>query len=138
MTTTSTALATSATPYIVEVKATNLDGSTSDVTTYDNPTNLSVIERQTTVITSFDGRTVSTRTQGDFDGTHYNVVHDTVVKNADGTTTETRNGTGSFGATLETAGSQIIVYEPGVDYREADRARRKKPALALKELAHAG
>jgi D-glycero-alpha-D-manno-heptose-7-phosphate kinase len=39
---------------------------------------------------------------------------------------------------FETAGSQIIFYEPGVDYREADRARRKKPALAFKELAHAG
>jgi D-glycero-alpha-D-manno-heptose-7-phosphate kinase len=39
---------------------------------------------------------------------------------------------------FETAGSQIIFYEPGVDYREADRARRTKPALAFKELAHAG
>lgn len=39
---------------------------------------------------------------------------------------------------FESAGSQIIVYEPGVDYREADRARRLNPADPFKELCFAG
>jgi YD repeat-containing protein len=97
-TTTSTKLAGGASPYIVDTKTTNLDGSQNDTTTYYDPAALSVIETQRTVATSWDGNTVATTTQSDFDGTHYNVVHDTVVKNADGTTTETRSGTGSFGA----------------------------------------
>jgi len=94
---TSTALG-AASSYIVDTKTTNLDGSTHEVTTYFNQASPSVIERQTTVDTSFDGRTVSTTTMQDFDGTKYNVVHDTAVKNVDGTTSETRSGTGSFGA----------------------------------------
>jgi len=39
---------------------------------------------------------------------------------------------------FEPAGSQIIFYAPGVDYREAERARRDQPALTFKELAHVG
>lgn len=39
---------------------------------------------------------------------------------------------------FEWAGSQIVFYEPGVDYREAEHARQSRPAAAFKELAHAG
>jgi D-glycero-alpha-D-manno-heptose-7-phosphate kinase len=39
---------------------------------------------------------------------------------------------------FESAGSQIIFYEPGVDYQEAERARRDQPNVTFKELAHAG
>jgi autotransporter passenger strand-loop-strand repeat protein/YD repeat-containing protein len=98
-TTTSTTLGSAASPYIVQVNATNLDGSKSDVTTYYNPAALSVIENQMTINASWDGRTVTTTTKSDLDTTgKYNVVTDTYVKNANGTTTETRSGTGSFGA----------------------------------------
>jgi D-glycero-alpha-D-manno-heptose-7-phosphate kinase len=33
------------------------------------------------------------------------------------------------------SGSQIIFYEPGVDYREAEKAREKRENVRLKELA---
>jgi D-glycero-alpha-D-manno-heptose-7-phosphate kinase len=36
------------------------------------------------------------------------------------------------------AGSQIIFYEPGIDYQDAEKARRFQPAIAFKELAQAG
>jgi D-glycero-alpha-D-manno-heptose-7-phosphate kinase len=36
---------------------------------------------------------------------------------------------------FESAGSQIIFYEPGVDYREAEQARRYQPAVRFKELS---
>ena len=36
---------------------------------------------------------------------------------------------------FESAGSQIIFYEPGVDYREAEQARRSQTALPFRELA---
>jgi D-glycero-alpha-D-manno-heptose-7-phosphate kinase len=39
---------------------------------------------------------------------------------------------------FESAGSQIIFYEPGVDYQEADRARRHQPPAPFKELSLAG
>jgi D-glycero-alpha-D-manno-heptose-7-phosphate kinase len=39
---------------------------------------------------------------------------------------------------FESAGSQIIFYEPGVDYREAERNRQYQPAMTFKELSHAG
>jgi D-glycero-alpha-D-manno-heptose-7-phosphate kinase len=39
---------------------------------------------------------------------------------------------------FEWAGSQIIFYEPGVDYREAEQARRSRPAAAFKELVLTG
>jgi D-glycero-alpha-D-manno-heptose-7-phosphate kinase len=39
---------------------------------------------------------------------------------------------------FESGGSQIIFYEPGVDYREAERARRDRPAAAFKELSLTG
>jgi D-glycero-alpha-D-manno-heptose-7-phosphate kinase len=39
---------------------------------------------------------------------------------------------------FEWAGSQIIFYEPGVDYREAEQARRSRPAVAFRELVLAG
>ena len=115
VTITSTALAGNASPYIVDGKAANLDGSQTEITTYYDPASLSTIETQKTVVTSWDGNTVATTTQSDFDGTHYNVVHDTVVKNADGTTTETRSGTGSFGAP---AFSQTITTATNADASE--------------------
>src|SRR5205807_547135 len=71
----------------------------SNVTTYYNPTVLSLVETQVTVNTSFDGRTITKTTKSALDATgKYNVVTDTFVRNADATTTETRSGTGSFGA----------------------------------------
>jgi D-glycero-alpha-D-manno-heptose-7-phosphate kinase len=39
---------------------------------------------------------------------------------------------------FESAGSQIIFYEPGIDYQDAEKARRCQPAMIFKELAHAG
>jgi D-glycero-alpha-D-manno-heptose-7-phosphate kinase len=39
---------------------------------------------------------------------------------------------------FETAGSQIIFYEPGVDYQEAERARRFGMTAPFKELAEGG
>jgi len=36
---------------------------------------------------------------------------------------------------FEAAGSQIIFYEPGVDYQEAEKARHRQPAVTFKELA---
>jgi D-glycero-alpha-D-manno-heptose-7-phosphate kinase len=38
---------------------------------------------------------------------------------------------------FEPAGSQIIFYEPGVNYQEVEKARRRRPPVAFKELAHA-
>jgi autotransporter passenger strand-loop-strand repeat protein len=98
LTTTSSTALGSAAPYIVETKTTNLDGSTSDQTTYYDPSALSFITAQDTVTTSFDGRTIAATTYSDFDGSQYNVVTDTFVENADNSTTETRSGSGSFGA----------------------------------------
>ena len=37
---------------------------------------------------------------------------------------------------FESAGSQIIFYEPGVDYQEAEMARQQWPAAAFRELAN--
>src|SRR5579871_4895967 len=37
---------------------------------------------------------------------------------------------------FESVGSQIIFYEPGVDYREAERARRHQPPVQFQELSH--
>ena len=96
---TSTTLGGAASPYITEIEAIALDGSTTDVTTYDNPEDTSEIEKETDVVTSADGRTITTTTTSDLDGSgSYNVVTDTYVVNADDTTTETRSGSGSFGA----------------------------------------
>jgi D-glycero-alpha-D-manno-heptose-7-phosphate kinase len=39
---------------------------------------------------------------------------------------------------FESAGSQIIFYEPGVDYREAERARRYQTAVRFRELSEVG
>jgi len=39
---------------------------------------------------------------------------------------------------FEPAGSQIIFYEPGIDYEEAERARQYRSALPFRELSHAG
>jgi len=36
---------------------------------------------------------------------------------------------------FESAGSQIIFYEPGVDYQEADEVRRQQSSVRFKELA---
>jgi D-glycero-alpha-D-manno-heptose-7-phosphate kinase len=38
---------------------------------------------------------------------------------------------------FESQGSQIVFYEPGVDYRAADQARQSQPAITFKELSHA-
>jgi D-glycero-alpha-D-manno-heptose-7-phosphate kinase len=38
---------------------------------------------------------------------------------------------------FESAGSQIIFYEPGVDYQEAEAARLSKPAITFKEFSDA-
>jgi D-glycero-alpha-D-manno-heptose-7-phosphate kinase len=38
---------------------------------------------------------------------------------------------------FEPAGSQIIFYEPGVNYQEVEKARQRRPPVAFKELAHA-
>jgi D-glycero-alpha-D-manno-heptose-7-phosphate kinase len=38
---------------------------------------------------------------------------------------------------FESAGSQIIFYEPGVDYREVEKARQQQPAISFKELVSA-
>jgi D-glycero-alpha-D-manno-heptose-7-phosphate kinase len=38
---------------------------------------------------------------------------------------------------FESAGSQIIFYEPGVDYQEADEVRRQQSSVRFKELSHA-
>src|SRR5439155_20333485 len=35
---------------------------------------------------------------------------------------------------FESAGSQIICNEPGVDYRDVERARRDRPAAAFQEV----
>src|SRR5262249_12335574 len=39
---------------------------------------------------------------------------------------------------FETSGSQIIFYEPGVDYQEADQERQRQPVRAFRELSFAG
>jgi D-glycero-alpha-D-manno-heptose-7-phosphate kinase len=36
---------------------------------------------------------------------------------------------------FDAGGSQIIFYEPGVDYQEAEAARQKRPAVAFKEFS---
>ena len=38
---------------------------------------------------------------------------------------------------FEPAGSQIIFYEPGTDYEEAERLREQQPLRAFRELAQA-
>ncbi len=101
ITTTSTALG-SANPYIVTVATTNTDGSSTTTSTYYNPSTMGAtaptVEDTETVNKSWDGRTVATTQRSDFDGTNYNVQTDTTVDNANGTTTTTRSGTGSWGA----------------------------------------
>jgi D-glycero-alpha-D-manno-heptose-7-phosphate kinase len=39
---------------------------------------------------------------------------------------------------FESAGSQIIFYEPGVDYQEADKVRRHQTSVRFRELTFAG
>jgi D-glycero-alpha-D-manno-heptose-7-phosphate kinase len=39
---------------------------------------------------------------------------------------------------FEPAGSQIIFYEPGVDYRDVENARRQRPGITFKEMSQAG
>ena len=110
--TTSTALGSSA-PYIQSVATTNLDGSKTEVTTYENPANLALIEEQATVNTSYDGRTVATTQQSDYDGAGYNVQTAQTVENADGTTTDTRAGTGSFGAGSFSTTTNVVTNTDG-------------------------
>jgi trimeric autotransporter adhesin len=96
-TTTSTALG-GANPYIIQQASVGLDGSDSQVTTYYNPASLSVMEEKITANTSADGRTITKTTMSDYDGTGYNTETDSYVENANGTTTETRVGSGSYNA----------------------------------------
>jgi hypothetical protein len=117
----STALGSS-NPYITQQTTIALDGSKSQVTTYYDPAALSVIEEQTTINTSFDGRTVTTTQMSandqvgqsfasftpTFNDAGYNVETNTFVKNADETTTDTRSGSGSFGATAYTQTVNIV------------------------------
>ena len=116
MTTTSSTSLGGASPYIVQQTSVALDGSKSQVTTYYDPDSSSVIASQTTVNTSYDGRTATTTRESDYDqlgqtivagsytftpafsGAGYNIETDASVENANGTTTETRSDTGSFGA----------------------------------------
>ena len=98
-TTTSTTLGGSISPYIVAVSTIALDGSKSDVTTYYDPAVPGLVVEQETIDTSYDGRTITATKYSDLNSTNrYNIVTDTYVENADNTTTETRSGTGSFGA----------------------------------------
>ncbi|MDH2344191.1 phage tail tip lysozyme [Bradyrhizobium sp. SSUT77] len=97
-TTSTVTLAGQSAALIQETKVTALDGSKTDTTTYFNSSTPSFIERQDIVSTSFDGRTISETSYRDYDGSQYNIVTDTFVKNADNTTTETRTGSGSFGS----------------------------------------
>jgi D-glycero-alpha-D-manno-heptose-7-phosphate kinase len=39
---------------------------------------------------------------------------------------------------FEWAGSQIVFYEPGVDYREAEQRRHSRPVAVFKEMVYAG
>jgi D-glycero-alpha-D-manno-heptose-7-phosphate kinase len=39
---------------------------------------------------------------------------------------------------FESAGSQIIFYEPGIDYQEAEKARHRQATITFKELAQVG
>jgi autotransporter passenger strand-loop-strand repeat protein len=112
LTTTSSTAFGNAAPGIVETKTTNLDGSKTDTTIYYSKLDPTFIVAESVVDTSFDGRTVSAVTYSDFDGVQYNVVTDTVVENADNTTTETRSGSGSFGAM---AFSQIVANTTNAD-----------------------
>jgi trimeric autotransporter adhesin len=100
-TTTSTALGTS-TPYIVNNATTNTDGSTTTSSTYYNPSTMGspnpTVAEQATVSKSWDGRTTTTTEKSDFDGTNYTVQTIATVDNVNGSTTSTRNGTGSWGA----------------------------------------
>ncbi len=122
-TTTSTTLSSASSAFIVDSASVALDGSKTDVTTYYNPASLSTIVEQTTVSKSYDGRTVTTTKQFDYDqlnqsvvndavndlndgatdtstfsGPTYNTETDTQVTNADNSVTATRTDTGSFGA----------------------------------------
>ena len=108
-TTTSTTLGSSALPYIVAVKSIGLDGSVSDQTTYYDPADLFFIVQQANINVSYDGRTTTETDYSDYDGTQYNVVTDTFVRNADDTTTETRSGTGSFGATAFSQTVNVVI-----------------------------
>jgi len=121
----STALG-SASPYIVEQSFVQIDGSQSQVTTYYDPASLSVIESQTAVNTSWDGREVTTTEQADYDGLNqsfdgytptftgpdYNTTTNIFVENADGSTTDILTGTGSFGAP---AYSQTVTVATNAD-----------------------
>jgi len=106
-------------------KTINLDGSTTETETYYDQSALSTILAQTITNVSWDGRTTTTTTKNAYDAsgltitadaadqgggdsppatytpsfaTSYNLATDVYVRNADGTTTETRSGTGAFGA----------------------------------------
>ncbi|PBB89540.1 hypothetical protein CK215_26825 [Mesorhizobium sp. WSM3864] len=107
-------------------KTINLDGSTTETETYYDQSALSTILAQTITNVSWDGRTTTTTTKNAYDASGqtitasaedlqggqgadpatltpsfasaYNLATDVYVRNADGTTTETRSGTGAFGA----------------------------------------
>lgn len=110
--TTTLAFAGAASAFRVQQDVTNLDGSkTSATTTYD-PAALSTVLDSRTQTTSADGRTVTVTRQSDYDqlnnngvvfgGPVYNTETAVYTLNADGTTRETRAGSGSFGAPVYT------------------------------------
>jgi hypothetical protein len=122
--TTWTMLGSASSAAIYQQQTTALDGSTSQTVAYYDPATLSVVLDQTTVDTSFDGRTITSDRWSDYDLLNQSIVNNpsrdagnpgtytpafsgsgwnhetaTYVKNADGSTYESRQGSGSFGAT---------------------------------------
>jgi hypothetical protein len=122
--TTWTMLGSATSAAIYQQQTTALDGSTTQTASYYDQATLSVIMEQVTVNTSFDGRTTSSTRWSDYDQLNQSIVNSafydpnnpgtftpvfagsgwnyetaTYVKNADGSTYEARQGTGSFGAT---------------------------------------
>lgn len=139
-TTTSLQQQGAASPLYTDQKTINLDGSTTETETYYDQSALSTILAQTITNVSWDGRTTTTTTENAYDAsgqtitasaadlqggqgadpatytpsfaTSYNQATDVYVRNADGTTTETRSGTGAFGAP---AYGQVINWSTTAD-----------------------
>jgi trimeric autotransporter adhesin len=124
-TTTSLQQQGAASPLYTDQKTINLDGSSTETETYYDQSALSTILAQTITNVSWDGRTTTTTTKNAYDAsgqtitadaadqgggdsppatytpsfaTSYDLTTDVYVRNADSTTTETRSGTGAFGA----------------------------------------
>jgi hypothetical protein len=119
----------------------NLDGSTTEVETFYNPSALSTILEQSTTNMSWDGRTTVASTLTDYDApasqiitinhtvdnnsattvtpsfaTTYNTLTDTFTRNADDSTTDQRSGSGAFGTG---AYSQTTNWTPNINASES-------------------